>query len=85
MGAAMRDKIGYRVFVIRVEIRHWLLHRGVDLGHWFGRHVPRTLAYWAVMGLWVRATTGENGHRNAVAITAHDLLLVSEGKAPEHA
>lgn len=64
-------------------LRHWIGHRGVMAGHWFGRHFPRGLAYWVVMGLWVRSTTGANGTVHPHLVTAHDLLLVAEGKAPE--
>jgi hypothetical protein len=80
----MWKEFRFRAYMIRMDARQWLEHRYVMAGHWLGKRTPRTIAYWVVMGLWVRATTGENGHRNAVAITAHDLLLVSEGKAPEH-
>lgn len=67
----------------RYIARHWVQHRGVMAGHWFGKHFPKGLAYWVVMGLWVRSTTGDNGDMDPSLVTAHDLLLVSEGQQPE--
>lgn len=65
---------------LRWRMAYALDRMRVSAGHWFGRHLPRQLAYWAVMGVWARATTGPYQDRAPDEVTVWDALRMLEGK-----